>query len=464
MTLRPATPEAIKLFHQGILALSQIEKNGILIDEVYLEKAMRKLGYQIKKLQEKMREHEVAKVWRKRFGNKTNFGSNYQLEKVIFDEFKYERQEGRTTEKGKNKADKYAFEKVDLDFVNWYFECEQLKKALGTNLKGIKKEVMDGYVHPFFDLHTVGTFRSSSRKFNMQNQPIRMPYIGRIIRKCFIAPPGYRIGEIDYGKIEVCGAACYTEDPVLINDVTNPKADMHRDMAMKVFKLKQTQVSKDTRYNAKNKFVFPQFYGSYYIDCAKNLWDSIDSMELKTNKGKGLKSHLKAKGIKERGKCDPKEEPKSGTFEKHLKAVQDEFWEWFKVYAQWKKDWWSLYLNKGYFEFLTGFVCQGLYNRKQVCNYPIQGSAFHMLLWSLIQLHKWLKKNRMKSKIIFEIHDSLGLYFHIKEVDYVIEKALQIMTIDVRKHWPWINVPLTIEVEIAPEGASWFDKKPKVAA
>jgi len=465
MTLRPATPEAIQLFHEGILALSQMEQTGILIDEGYLERAIKKVSYQIKQLEEKIMDDPIAKKWRKRFSSKTNLGSNFQLEKVIFDEMGFKRQEGRLTNTGKNKSDKYAFEKVDSKFVEWWFQWATLKKARGTNLKGIKNEIMDGRVHPFFDLHTVGTFRSSSRKFNMQNQPVRMPKIGKMIRRCFIAPKDFRIGEIDYAKIEVCGAACYTKDPVLIEDIENPKADMHRDMAMKVYKLKKNQVSKDARYCAKNKWVFPQFYGSYYIDCAKNLWDAIDSMALKTNKGKDLKKHLKKKGIRERGICDPKQDPKKGTFESYLKKVQDEFWQWFHVYADWKKEWWSLYLDRGYFEFLTGFVCQGLYNRKQVCNYPIQGIAFHMLLWSLIQLQKWLTEKKLKTKLIFEIHDSIGGYFHVKEVDYVLEKAQQIMTKDIREHWPWINVPLAIEAELADEGESWFHKKPyRIAA
>ena len=32
------------------------------------------------------------------------------------------------------------------------------------------------------------------------------------------------------------------------------------------------------------------------------------------------------------------------------------------------------------------------------------------------------------------------------------------MTIDIRKHWSWINVPLKIEAEVAPVGGSWYEK------
>lgn len=465
--LAPATPEAIQLFHEGIIALAQIEQAGILIDEDYLNRAIKKIDWMVRQLENKMRSHKVAKDWKKKYGRKTNYTSNYQLEKMIFEEMGFERQEGRElTTTGQEKADRYSFEKVDLDYVDWYFECAQLIKARDTNLRGIKKEIMDGKVHPFFDLHTVGTFRSSSSRFNMQNQPVRMPMIGRMIRRCFIAPKGFVVGEIDYGGIEVCGSACYHKDPVMINYIKDPKTDMHRDIAMQIYKLKQKEVSKDARYCAKNKMVFPEFYGSYYIDCTKNLWEAIDSMELKTEgKGISLKKHLKKKGIRERGLCDPKEKPEEGTFEWHVQQVEKDMWNnRFQVYSQWKKDWWEQYLNKGYFKFLTGFVCQGLYNRKQVCNYPIQGSSFHCLLWSLIQLQKWMIEKKLKSRIVFEIHDSLGIYFHLKEIDYVLEKAHKIMTVDIIKHWPWIIVPLTIEAEIAPEGGSWADKQKRKVA
>lgn len=471
MTLRAATPEAVKLFHEGTVTLAEIEQNGVMIDEKYLDKAISRIDFKIKRLKEKIRNDPLAKKWRKRFGPKTNFNANHQLGTMVFEEWGYERQ-GRSTSKGKDSNDKLAFDKVDLPIVKDFFEIQTLNKANEYN-KGIRRETIDGWAHPFIDLYKVGSFRSSASKFNIQNPPVRNPKMARIVRKSFIAPKGFVIGEIDYGKIEVCGAACYTQDPTLMAEVNDPKADMHRDTAASLFFLDQLKKDfwkekngKQIRHCAKNMFVFPQFYGSYFLDCAKNLWESIDTYSLSNEKGKSLKRHLKKHGIKELGETFSDSETgriqsEEGTFIEHVRNIEKDFWKRrFKVYAAWKDEWWEKYVKRGYFELLTGFVCQGLYDWKQVCNYPIQGSSFHCLLWSLIKLHAWMKKKKLKSKLAFEIHDSIGGYFHEKEKDYIFEKAEKIMTVDIRKHWEWIIVPLKIEIEVAPPGGSWFDKVP----
>ena len=112
-----------------------------------------------------------------------------------------------------------------------------------------------------------------------------------------------------------------------------------------------------------------------------------------------------------------------------------------------------------YFDTLTGFRIEGLYKRNEVINYPVQGSAFHWLLWSLIRIQKLLKKYKMKSLLVGQIHDSIVGDVHKKELRDYLDIVKQVMTIDVRKHWEWIIVPLRIEAEVAPVGGSWFDKK-----
>jgi hypothetical protein len=34
-----------------------------------------------------------------------------------------------------------------------------------------------------------------------------------------------------------------------------------------------------------------------------------------------------------------------------------------------------------------------------------------------------------------------------------------VTTIDLAKHWRWINVPMVIEAEVAPLGRNWYEKK-----
>jgi hypothetical protein len=250
----------------------------------------------------------------------------------------------------------------------------------------------------------------------------------------------------------------------MVRYVSDPATDMHRDVAMQLFSLPKKEVSKLSRYIAKNGFTFPQFYGSYYADCAKNIWNQIDLLKIKTESGMPLLKWLKKKGITKLGNTDkdlPHFSSEPGSFVDRVQEVENDFWNnRFKVYKQWKWDWYTKYLEQGgWFRMLTGFVCQGLMDRKQVCNYPVQGSAFHHVLWSLIQLQNTMEKKKMRSRAIAEIHDSILGYFHKREVDDVLVLAKQIMTQDARKHWKCINVPITIEASLAPEGGTWYDTK-----
>jgi DNA polymerase-1 len=465
-----ASPEAVQLFHEGLIALSQVEQNGIRIDEEYLDRTLRETGEEINALKNELRADKVyRKKWRKRFGEKAKLTSPQQLEKVIFDDLGFKRT-GRKTDHGQESADESAFEFVDHPFVKKYFRMKKKEKAR-QYLCDMQSETVDGWSHPFLDLHKVGSYRSSSSDFNIQNPPVRDLMQAEMVRRAIIAPKGFRIGEIDLSGAEVCGACCYNKDPKLIDYVTNPDSDMHRDIAMQVYMLKRKDIVKNSfdekriiRYCAKNKAVFPWFYGSWFGEISKSLWEAIELYDLKTAEGIPLKKHLKKKGIKEPGEAESnwdtgKISTPEGTFVDHIRKIQEDFWgNRFTVYDEWKKRWWKKYLKLAYFRYKTGFVGRGLYSKRQVCNYPIQGSSFHFLLWSLIQLQNWMNKHKLKSRIAFEIHDSIGIYFHKKEIDDVIEKATKIMTKDILKHWSWIIVPLSVEVEIAPPGGSWFHK------
>jgi len=246
----------------------------------------------------------------------------------------------------------------------------------------------------------------------------------------------------------------------MIEYITNPKLDLHRDAASELYLLKKGQVTKDVRYWAKNFFVFAQFYGDWYKNCAPRLWEGFDKMNLKTADGMPLKKHLELKGITRLGACHPEKKPLEGTFEKVVKKVEHDFWyKKFEVYTKWKYAWTEAYVRNGYFKMLTGFIVQGDYDRKQILNYPIQGTAFHWLLWSLIRIQKLLNKYRMKSLIVGQIHDSIIGDVHKKEKDDYLDIVKQVIHKDIRKHRKWIIVPLTVEAEIAPVGKSWYEKK-----
>lgn len=454
----PFRKDGYRLLHQGAIALAEVEANGIRIDVPRLTATENELREKIRGLRKELEQDEVWKLWRKRYGAKANLTSREQLANILHVELKLEVEDH--TESGRPSMDEESLQKFDNPFVDRLVRVMKYEKAVGTYLKGIRNEVVDGFLHPVFNLHTVRTYRSSSDSPNFQNQPVRDKEIAELIRQNFIARPKSVLVENDFKGIEVSVSACYHHDENFISYITTPGKDMHRDMAAQIYCLEPAQVSKDARYGAKNKFVFPQFYGDYYVSCSRSLWDWIEKGKLVGPDGKPLKKHLRREGITELGACDPEADPLPGTFEAHVQSVERDFWEKrFRGYGQWRKDWYALYLERGYFDLLSGFRVHGIFRRNAVTNYPVQGSAFHCLLWTLIRVNKLLRKYRMRSKVVGQIHDSLIGDVRVDELrDYlcIVEETV---TQELRKAYEWLVVPLEVECEICPSGASWFQKR-----
>jgi DNA polymerase-1 len=458
MKAQATTADALRLLMQGSSALSRMESAGIRIDIDYLDSAIKGTEKKIEELERSLQAGKEWKVWKKVHGDKAKLGSREQLADVLFKRLKIP-YVGERTPTGRHKADESVFADIDLPFVKDYVRWAKYGKAKSTYLEGIRSEVVDGFLHCNFNLHTVITYRSSSSLINFQNMPVRDVEIGELIRRCFIPRKGRVLVEIDYGGIEVRGAAWYHQDPTMLAYIADPSKDMHRDMAMECYLLTLEEVDKRSRYAAKNLFVFPQFYGDYYIHCAKNLWEAISRLKLATPSGMPLREHLAAKGIKELGACDPYRRPLSGTFERHLYDVEQRFWsKRFPVYRDWKEKWWQTYRKTGRFDMLTGFRVEGLFGKNDVVNYPVQGVAFHCLLWSLVNIQQEIDKRRMRTKLVGQIHDSGLADVPVSEVQDYLCLAKEIMTEKIRKVWKWIITDLVVEADVTPDGESWTRK------
>jgi DNA polymerase I len=458
----PATlQDAYQLFHKGSFALSRMERNGIRIDTEKLDRSIADLSKRIEKINRELAAHPTYDLWKKEYGEKANLSSREQLGYILFDHLGYE-YKGEKTKSGRYKADDEYIHGTGDEFAKRILQLEHLKKAKATYLEGIRSEVVDGLMHPFFNLNTVITYRSSSSNPNLQNFPIRDPEMGRIIRSCFIPRDGHVLIEIDFSALEFRIAACVWDDPNMIAYAADPTKDIHRDVAAKCYLLKKEHVSKDSRYCGKNGFVFPRLYGSYHKQIARNMWEMIREKKLRAGKDDALpmKKHLEKRGIKTLGDCDPKTEARSGTFEYNIKAVEEWFDSEFHVFRDKKEQWIRDYRQRGWFQMVTGFVISGLHNNNFLLNAPIQGPGFHCLLWCAIQMQKWLDKWNMKTLAVGEIHDCLLFDAPVDEVQDVLNAAKDIMTNRIRKAWPWIVVPMGVEVDVVDEGKSWADKAP----
>jgi DNA polymerase I len=411
------------------------------------------LDSQVKKMQDTITDRiPEARKWKEKYGGATNFQSPDQLADILFNELGYESE--NKTAGGKPSTAEANLEKIDSDLTRWFFDMKRLIKLKNTYFGNILREQVDGLLKPFFKLALVDTFRSSSSNINFQNQPSRNPEMMTQVRRSFRPSSGRLFTEGDYGGIEVKIAACYHKDPTMITYIEDPTKDMHRDMAIECYMLESDQWTKQSRYCAKNKYVFPEFYGSYYAQCAKDLWSAIDQFLLTTKDGVPMREHLRKNGIKNYKQ-----------YESYIQKVENHFWDdRFPVYRDWKDKWVADYNQNGYFISKTGFRVSGLLSRNQIINYPIQGSAFHCLLWSLIRLNKWIKREGLQSKIIGQVHDSGVFDTCPEEANALFSEFIKIGTETIRLYWPWIIVPMDIEIECSPIDQGWDAKKEVVKA
>ena len=377
----------------------------------------------------------------------------------------------------------YEFYGLNMD-RKWGNQFGEFKPGnhIITNVEWINEKV-DVYDLEVEDCHNFIAneicVHNSSQDPNFQNIPIRDKDMGRICRGVLYPRYGHQLLESDFKAIEVGISACYNLDPTLIKYVSDPTTDMHGDMAKQIFKmdyLDEKIPSHNTlRAAAKNGFVFPQFYGDYFKNNADSLareWGGLSKGKWGTHTGIDLigwepkfanfhlSDHLKSKGITEFGT----EEKVNGKwvqtgFLKHLKEIEDDFWNnRFAVYKQWKDDWYAEYVRNGYINLYTGFTCRGPMDKKQVCNYPVQGAAFHCLLRCFIEIDRisWMEK--WDSKLIGQIHDSMILDVHPDELTHVAKTIHHVTSVWLPKQFPWIIVPVRVSMELTPVDASWAEK------
>jgi DNA polymerase-1 len=427
--------------------MAEIQEKGICADEDYFYDQHKLLEVKIEDIEKNLFASKEAKKFKDHTGKDIDLASGNDL-KVLFYEIMNSKK--TFTKKGNLTVDKISLEKIDSPFIKQLLYKRKLEKAQGTYFAQFIREIYNGKINPFFDLTIPVSYRSSSQAPNFQNIPTRDDEVKKLIRSGVKASPGRQLLFFDGSGMEVRTSVCYHKDPNMIKYVTDPTTDMHRDTAADIWMLPHDEVTKDIRFYAKNQWVFAQFYGSYYVDCGNTLWETcIDNLNLKTKIGMPLKEHLIAKGIKT-----------NAEFLEHCQNVENIFWkERFKVYDQWKKDINAEYAKNGVIYSLMGFPYQGIMNRKQVSNFPIQGTAFHLLLWTLLELDKVIKKNKWKSWINGQIHDEGILDAIPEEIPYIVEATNYIVGTKMRKTFDWINVPFEMEFAITPINGSWYDKK-----
>lgn len=452
--------DAYALFHKGTLAFAKAERQGLRIDVEYTKGKEKKLEKLITRIESKLFDTNFYKHWKHTRGGKAILlNSDMQLRNYLYGVKKLK--PPKLTKTGLGAVDEDALKMLKIPELDMLVERSKLMKIKDTYLGAFMREQVNTILHPSFDLNNAITYRSSSSNPNFQNIPKRDKKSMQIVRGAIYPRKDHQLMELDYSGIEVAIAACYHKDPTMLKYINDPNSDMHGDMARQIFMVSDFDRGKQThnklRAATKNSFVFPQFYGSWYMNCAADFcgnWLELPQADWKKTDGvpfggSTIGSHFIKNGINSFSK-----------FCRHLQKIEKHFWtRRFPEYAKWKETHYAVYQKYGYISLKTGFVCSGVMAKNDVINYPIQGAAFHCLLWLFTTLQKEMEKGCMQSKLVGQIHDAIVIDVHPNELYEVNTLARYIGEVLIKEAFPWIIVPLTLEAELCPIDRSWAEKE-----
>lgn len=241
--------------------LSDIERQGVLIDSMLLGQQSEELARKIDELEHKA--HEIA-------GEPFNLSSPKQLQALFFEKLGYP--VIKKTPKGAPSTAEEVLVELALDYPlpKIILEHRSLAKLKSTYTDKIPLMVdaKTGRVHTSYHQANAATGRLSSSEPNLQNIPIRTEE-GRRIRHAFIAPAGKKILAADYSQIELRIMAHLSQDAGLLKAFAEGK-DIHKATAAEVFDVDFSEVTSDQRRRAK-AVNFGLIYGMSAFGLAKQL-------------------------------------------------------------------------------------------------------------------------------------------------------------------------------------------------
>ena len=226
-----------------IFIIDNMEKQGILIDILYLKKISDEYHKDLNILEKN--------IW-KEAGSEFNINSPKQISDILFNKLGLSVKGIKKSAGGAISTRESELEKLrDLHpIIGEILKHRELQKLLSTYIDTIPESVgTDGRLHAHFIQAGTTTGRFSSNNPNLQNIPIKTEK-GKNIRNAFIAPKGYVLASFDYSQIELRVAALMSQDPYFIKAFKEGR-DIHSAVAMKVFGVSEEDVTYDMRRRAK---------------------------------------------------------------------------------------------------------------------------------------------------------------------------------------------------------------------
>jgi DNA polymerase-1 len=392
--------------------LAAMEYEGVKVDVNVLGKLSEELRAETDVIQREI--FQLA-------GTEFNIGSPKQLGEILFDKMKLGEKPKKT------KTGQYATGEDILlalapkhDIAKKILDYRVYEKLRSTYVDALPKMIskIDGRIHTDYRQAVAATGRLSSNNPNLQNIPIRTAK-GKQIRKAFVPRnEEFLFMSADYSQIELRIAASFAKDETMI-EAFRSKRDIHTTTAAKVFKVPLEQVTADMRRKAK-EVNFGILYGSTAFGLSQNLGisrgEAQEIIQAYFTEFPAIKRYMD-NSIND--------------------AREKEFVETILGRRRYLRD-----INS------RNITTRGFAERNAI-NAPIQGTAADIIKIAMVNIHRWLQKNNMKTKMTMQVHDELVFDVHRDEVDAVKENVCFLM-----QHTVHIEVPMEVEVGVAD---NWLD-------
>lgn len=391
--------------------LTDMEFYGVKLDVDALKSFSLELAEEIKSREQKI--YEMS-------GEHFNIASPKQLGEVLFGKMKIS-EKAKKTKSGQFSTSEDVLLKHEKDhpIIREILDYRSLSKLKSTYVDALPALVnaKDDRIHTSYNQTVAATGRLSSTNPNLQNIPIRTEK-GKEIRKTFV--PGddkHILLAADYSQIELRIIASMSGDEAMIHDF-NDGIDIHTATASRVYNVSLEEVNSDIRRHAKT-VNFGIIYG------------------------------ISAFGLSERLGIPRKEASEiiKNYFEKYsgIKKFMDESVEFARQngYVQ------TLMGRRRYLRDINSrnAIVRGFAERNAI-NAPIQGSSADMIKVAMININKAMKEQKLKSKMILQVHDELvfdALKSEVEQLQQIVEKEM-------REALP-LKVPVVVEMNT---GDNWL--------
>lgn len=394
-----------------IEVMAAMEREGFRADRDYLEEYGEVLSGKIDELAARI--HTLA-------GEVFNINSPIQLGEILFD--KLELPHGKKTKRGYSTSAE-VLEKIagKHPIVPNILEYRTLSKLKSTYIDGLIPLIdpRDSKIRAHFQQTVTATGRISCTEPNLQNIPIRQE-LGRKLRKAFIPEGGCVLVGADYSQIELRVLAHMSGDEALIRAFNNGE-DIHRATAANVLGIPEDRITVEERSRAK-AVNFGVIYGMSAFGLSSELHitrqDANDYIEAYFAK------HRQVKSFMDNAVAFCKEKGYVTTLMGRKRFIKE-------IHA-------SQYMVRQIGERLA-------------MNTPIQGSAADIIKIAMIKVYEALKEQKLRSKLILQIHDELIVNTYLDEKEIVETLLVENMESAYK-----MAVELKAELN---EGANWYDLK-----